>query len=137
MVKIIQDLWIQRKDGIVIFSRVFHQKMETQLFGALMSALETFAKELSEGGGINNFEVANIRFSLIKKQNLLFIVNSAKTVKEKKIVTELEEIADKFVRLFPETTSSEWCEDVNKYACFEKEIEGALEDPVKKFWSDF
>ncbi len=101
-----------------------------------MSALDTFAKEISDGG-INNFEVSNIRFTLIKKLNLLFIVNSAKTVKEKKITAELEQIADKFVNLFPETTGSNWCEDVNKYACFAKEIEGALEDPVKKFWSDF
>ena len=72
MVKAIQDLWIQRTDGIVIFSRVFHKTMEDQLFGALLSALNSFAYEIANGG-LTNFEIKNIRFTIIKKENLFFI----------------------------------------------------------------
>ncbi len=136
MVKAIQDIWIQRSEGIVIFSRVFHQTVEEQLFGALMSALNSFALEIASGG-INNFEIQNIRFTIKKKQNLLFIVNSSKKFKEKKILSELEQIADKFIEMYPETVLEDWDGSVDRYKSFEKEISNALEDPVKKFWNDF
>ena len=88
MVKAIQDLWIQRIGGIVIFSRVFHQTIEDQLFGALMSALNAFAQEIASAG-LTNFEIKNIRFTIIKKEHLYFIANSSKKHKEKKILAEL------------------------------------------------
>jgi uncharacterized membrane protein len=136
LVKAIQDLWIQRSDGIVIFSRVFHETIEDQLFGALMSALNSFAQEIASGG-INNFEIKNVRFTITKKENLLFIVNSSKKFKQKKVLAELEDIADKFIEKYPETVLDEWDGQIDKYKSFEKEISNALEDPVKKFWSDF
>ncbi len=46
MVKLIQDLWILSNSGIVVFSRAFDQKVDEQLFGGLMSALDTFAQLL-------------------------------------------------------------------------------------------
>ena len=136
MAKAIQDLWIQRTDGIVIFSRVFHQTIEDQLFGALMSALNSFAQEIADGG-LNNFEIKNIRFTIIKKGNLFFIANSSKKHKEKKILTELEQIAEKFIKQYPETSSDNWDGCIDDYQTFESKITDALEDPVKKFWNDF
>ncbi len=136
MVKAIQDLWIQRIDGIVLFSRVFHQTIEDQLFGALMSALNAFAQEIASGG-LNNFEIKNIRFSIIKKENLFFIANSSKKHKEKKILSELEKVAEKFLEQFPETNKNEWHGRLDEYQDFESKITDALEDPVKKFWNDF
>ena len=136
MVKAIQDLWIQRSDGIVIFSRVFHQTVEDQLFGALMSALNSFAQEIANGN-INNFEIQDIRFTITKKENLLFIVNSSKKFKKKKILAELENIANKFIEKYPETNADEWDGGIDGYKEFEQEISNVLEDPVKKFWSDF
>ena len=136
MVKAIRDLWIQREDGIVIFSRVYHQTIEDQLFGALMSALNSFAQEIADGG-LNNFEIKNIRFTIIKKGNLFFIANSSKKYKEKKILTELEQISKKFVDLYPETTKVDWNGCIDEYMTFEDKISDVLEDPVKKFWDDF
>jgi len=136
MKKIIQDLWIQRTEGTVLFSRVFHQNIHTQLFGALMSALNSFAKEVASGG-LSSFEISNIRFSILKKNQLLFIANYAKRTKEKKVLAVLETLSDLFTKKFPETIEQDWCEDINSYLCFEKDIENLLEDPVKKFWSDF
>ncbi|MFX1388443.1 MAG: hypothetical protein ACFE9Z_00090 [Promethearchaeota archaeon] len=136
MVKAIQDLWIQRTDGIVIFSRVFHQKVEDQLFGALMSALNSFAQEIGDGG-LHSFEFQNIRFTIIKKGNLFFIANSSKNHKEKKILAELEQIAEKFIQDYPETSSDNWDGCIDDYETFKNKITDALEDPVKKFWNDF
>ena len=53
------------EEGIVLFSRVFNPKVDDQLFGGLMSALNTFAESLSDGG-LSNFELSDKRFALMK-----------------------------------------------------------------------
>ena len=101
-----------------------------------MSALNSFVQEITNGG-LNNFEIKNIRFTIIKKENLLFIANSSKKHKEKKILAELEHIAERFIEQYPETSSDNWDGCIDEYKTFESKITDMLEDPVKKFWSDF
>jgi hypothetical protein len=134
--KIVQDFWILKDDGLVLFSRVFHEQVEDQLFGALLSALDSFAQQVSEGG-LSNFELSNKRFTLIKKGGLLFIANSSKNVKEKKIIQELEVISQKFLEIYPENFFEEWDNDISIFQNFTSHIEDALEDPIKKFWNSF
>ena len=50
MVKLIKDLWILTESGITVFSRVIDPRVNPQLFGALMSAINSFAEKLTEGG---------------------------------------------------------------------------------------
>ena len=136
MTKIIQDIWILDDNGIVLFNRVFDEQMEAQLFGGLMSALNSFAQQLSDGG-LKNFEISNKRFTLIKKRGFLFIANSSKKFKEKKVTLQLEVIAQKFNNQYPDDFFKGWDNDVNVFIDFKNEIENALEDPVKKFWDGF
>lgn len=136
MVKIIQDIWIQRNDGVVLFSRVYNQKVEAQLFGALMSALNSFSKKLDKEG-LSSFELSDKRFTILKKKDLIFIANSSKKIKSKKVLHELKEVHEKFNKLYPETYFDSWDDDVSVFSDFEKEIEDALKDPIKKFWNDF
>jgi hypothetical protein len=110
--------------------------VEAQLFGALMSALNSFAQQLSDGG-LQNFELSNIRFTLIKKRGFLFIANSSNNFKEKKVILELEIIAQKFNNQYPDDFFKGWDNDVSIFVDFKNEIENALEDPVKKFWDGF
>ena len=135
MVKVIQDIWIQQNNGIVLFSRVYNRKIEDQLFGALMSALSSFTQELDKEG-LSSFELSDKRFIVLKKRTLLFIANSSKKFKHKKVLQELEEVSEKFFKTYQEKLEN-WDDDVSIFADFEKEIESALEDPVKKFWDDF
>lgn len=136
LTKVIQDVWILDDNGIVLFNRVFDDKIEVQLFGGLMSALNSFAQQLAEGG-LKNFEISNKRFTLIKKKGLLFIANSSKKFKEKKVILELEIIAQKFNTQYPDDFFKKWDHDINLFSDFKNEIENALEDPVKKFWDGF
>jgi hypothetical protein len=66
--KVIHDLWILTEDGTAVFSRIYDQELEVQLFAILMSALNSFAMEISTTG-ISNFELNNIRFDILKKKN--------------------------------------------------------------------
>ena len=135
MVKVVQDLWILTSTGIVVFKRVFNSKVNAQLFGGLMSALNSFANELASGG-LTNFELSSIRFTILKKYDFLFVSNSAKKVKEKRIQEELKDIAEKFFNKYPiDWFKTEWDGEISMFDDFEKDIESALEDPVKKFWA--
>ena len=68
MVKVIQDLWILTEAGIVLFNRVYDPKVSAQLFGALMTALDSYSKEIGMGhGGINNFEIKNKWLATVDK----------------------------------------------------------------------
>ena len=71
MTKLIQDLWILEDSGIVLFHRVFDEKVDANLFGGLLSALNSFAEEISKSG-LSIFVLSNKRFSLLKSKNYLF-----------------------------------------------------------------
>ena len=135
MAKVIQDLWVLTEAGIVVFSRVYDQKVNEQLFGAVMTALHTFALELASGG-LSNFELSSIRFTILKAQNFLFVANASKKYKEKKIQEELKKISEKFFLKYSDVLLN-WDYEINVFNDFEKEIENKLEDPIKIFWKDF
>lgn len=137
--KIVQDLWILSESGIVIFSRVFNPTVKEQLFGALMTALNSFASELASGG-LTSFELSNMRFTIQKQglldQAFLFICNSSKKVKEKKIFEELKLISERFFELYKDVLV-DWDNDVSYFSNFEEKIEDSLEETIKKFQKAF
>jgi hypothetical protein len=135
LVKVLQDLWVLTDSGIVLFSRVFNQTINEQLFGGLMTALNTFAGELAKGG-LSSFELSSIRFTIFKDKSLLFVANSSKKIKEKKVQDELKLIADKFKNKYSNVLN-EWDSDVNIFLDFNNEIQDSLEDTIKKFQDAF
>jgi len=137
LVKIIKDLWILTENGVVLFSRVFDQTINPQLFGGLMSALNTFAEKLTDGG-ISNFEMSDLRFVIVKRRTFLFIGSSLNKTKEKKVIDELKLISDLFFEVFNEILVN-WDNDVNHFSDFGDHIANSLKkQPIKKlkdaFW---
>ena len=124
------------EEGIVLFSRVFNPKVDDQLFGGLMIALNTFAEKLSDGG-LSNFGLSDKRFALMKMNNLLFVANASLDVKDKKLKDEIKKIAGKFFAKYPMDTIKNWNYDTSIFYDFEKEIEDTLKNPMKKFWNGF
>ncbi len=133
--KILQDIWILSEGGIVVFSRVFDTKVDEQLFGALMTALNTFAKELSSGG-LTSFELSSIRFTIIKSKRFLFIANSSKRIKEKRVIEELQKVSNRFFNKYSDVLLN-WDSDINVFSDFENEIEESLEETISKFQKAF
>ena len=135
--KILKDLWILTENGVVLFSRVFDQTINPQLFGGLMSALNTFAEKLTDGG-ISNFEMSDLRFVIVKRRSFLFIGSSLNKTKEKKVIDELKLISDMFFEVYNEILIN-WDNDVNYFSDFGDHIDKSLEkQPVKNlkdaFW---
>lgn len=136
MAKLLQDIWILVDSGVVLFHRVFSTQLDAQLFGALMTALNSFAEQLSKGG-LSNFELSNKRFTVIKRRSLIFIANSSKSNKPKKVAEELESIVEKFLELFPKELMDNFSGDIKEFLTFEKEIEDSLEETIRKFQKAF
>ncbi|MFX0048087.1 MAG: hypothetical protein ACFE8G_07950 [Candidatus Hermodarchaeota archaeon] len=123
--KILKDFWVLTDSGIVLFSKVYDQKVNPQLFGALMSALNKFAEALSDGG-ISSFEKSDLRFVIIKRRKFLFIGSSVIKTKEKKVIDELMQISDIFFRTY-EKTLINWDNDVSVFSDFGDFIDKSLE----------
>ncbi len=135
MGKILQDIWIINNSGIVIYNRVFEEKIDAQLFGALMTALNNFAKELVNEG-LSSFNLKKKRYSFAKRNNLLFIVSSDKKYKEKNVHKELEILIDAFFKNYEEELE-DWKGEIDIFSDFEKIFHESLEDPIKKLEQGF
>ncbi|MFX0031639.1 MAG: hypothetical protein ACFE8E_15205 [Candidatus Hodarchaeota archaeon] len=136
MVKVLQDIWILSEGGLVLYHRIYDEKIDEQLLGALMSALSSFAEEIVDEG-LSNFEVQNQKFTLFKKKGLLFIAKSPTKVHEKKVIEELNKIVEKFFQLYSNEILNSWDGDNSIFSNFEKEIEDSLEETIKKFQNAF
>ncbi|MFX1256376.1 MAG: hypothetical protein ACFFAN_00810, partial [Promethearchaeota archaeon] len=137
LAKVVQDLWILTKAGIVVFSRVFDEKVDEQLFGALMMALHTFAQNISQGG-LSSFDISSKRFTILKDyykdEEFLFVANSSNKVKDRKIQEELKKISNRFFEKYSNILENWDQSEIDLFYDFEKEIEDSLENPIKKFW---
>ena len=123
--RILIDFWVLTDNGIVLYSKVSDQKVNPQLFGALMSALNQFAEKLTDGG-ISNFEMSDLRFVIIKRRHFLFIGSSSNQTKEKKVVDELMLISDQFFKNYSEQLQN-WDNNVDTFSDFGDYIDKFLE----------
>ncbi len=130
-------MWIISEGGIVVFSRVYEETLDEQLFGALLTALNSFAEQIAQDG-LSNFELGNERFTILKRAHFIFIANSDKKIKPKKVLQELRSVMDKFFTVYSKETIDNWDNDVSIFSNFEQDIEDSLDDPIKKmekaFW---
>lgn len=136
MEKVIQDIWILNDYGIVLFSRVFNPKIDDQLFGGLMSALNTFAENIADGG-LSNFVIKDRKYIIMKQHEIIFIVNSSKKIKEKKVNEEMKSIANKFFNLYPKEMLDKWNGDISIFTDFKKHIKDSLQETIDKFEKAF
>jgi len=133
MIKILEDLWIM-KDSLVVFKKVSNEKINDQLFGGFMSAIESISRTLDKSG-ISNLQIGDKKFYFIKRENFMFIGNSIKIVKEKDILQELNLIANKFFSLYPIEKFENWNGDISLLTDFENYIKETLDPSFGKLKS--
>lgn len=117
-----------------MFNRVFNESVSPQAFGAMMSALSTFADQLADGG-LSNFELNNKRFTIIKKYDLMFIANSSKQFNQKKMNRELERVSKKFLKLYLDKIK-DYKGQIGAFTEFEEIIEDSLQESTIKTSED-
>lgn len=126
MAKVVQDLWILSDGGLLLYKRVYDERVDAQMYGSLMSALSSFAQEIIDGG-LHSIELDLIRFTVLKVNDFLFVANSPKKIKEKKVHDELIIISDKFFKLYSlEWFKTEWRNEIKHFKDFGKEIKSSF-----------
>jgi hypothetical protein len=113
-----------------VYSRVIDPRVNPQLFGALMSALNTFAEKLTNEG-MTNFELSNIRFSIVKQNKFLFVASSSNKIKAKKVFNEIRTVSTKFFDLYPEEMLEKWDSNIDLFDNFLDAIKSSLENESK------
>ena len=137
MVVDIDDLWILTKAGITIFRKLQNDSVQDQLFGALMSALNSFSSKVFEGE-LSTFGFGNKIFTIIRKNDIIFVGSHLKKVKEKKIIKELEFVIKKFFEVYPkdllDNLLSKWDGDIDVFSDFGKHIYETTEEKFKELF---
>jgi len=134
--KIIRDIWILTESGVTVFSRAIDPRVNPQIFGALISALNIYAEKLTDGG-ISNFTLSDIRFVIIKRAPFLFVANASNKIKTKKVTDELRVISDKFFKTYSQDVLDNWDSDVSVFNNFKNLIDDSLDETAKKFQESF
>ncbi|MEE9379390.1 MAG: hypothetical protein V3V33_15300 [Candidatus Lokiarchaeia archaeon] len=127
MVKLVQDLWILSQSGKVLYQRVFNVKMHAQLFGALLSALTSFSKEISNTG-LLNFQSSSFKFTLLKKEPLDFVATSDVKDNIKKVKAGLNKISKIFFTKYEDILADwdNWDRNTDYFSDFKEDIKAYL-----------
>ncbi len=127
MVKLVQDIWILSQAGKVLYQRVFNVKMHAQLFGALLSALTSFSKEISNTG-LTNFQSSSYKFTMLKKEPLDFVVTSDVQDNVKKVKTGLNKISKIFFTKYKDILADwdNWDRNTDYFSDFEEDIKAYI-----------
>lgn len=83
--------------------KTYENTLDEQLFGALLTALNSFAEEIAHDG-LSNFELSDMRFTILKRAHFVFIANSDKKIKPKKVLQELRTVMDIFFTVYSKET---------------------------------
>lgn len=129
MVKVVQDFWIITQAGKVLYKRVFNVKMHAQLFGALLSALTSFSKEITSSG-LTNFQSSSYKFTILKKEQFDFVATSNSNDKVKKVQGDLKKISIKFFKKYANILANwdNWNQNTDDFSDFEETIKDYLKD---------
>jgi hypothetical protein len=124
MTKFVQDLWILLKTGAVIFhysSSSHENKQDPNIMGAILSAVDTYSEQLSEGG-VSSFQFVNKRLTFLKTHNMMFVVSTQTKTKPKKIQQFLNDTSDDFFNLYTVDALENWEGDFDFFDEFNKEL---------------
>lgn len=124
----IRDLWILLKEGLLIFQHVISEDVNPDLFAGMLSALNTFAKNLSEGG-ITSFDIdEHKRFVLVKKNHCIFVTRTLCKYDIDLIQKELGSIAKLFSEKYENKKLKDWVGgDTIEFSKFEEELKRFLD----------
>ena len=119
MLQHIDDFWILKNSGIVLFHYQSYEEVDKNLFGAITIAINSYADLLSEGG-LSSFQFITKMFTFIKKRDIIFVGKSSVRAKEQNVKQELIQISEKFFEHYSEDFLDDWKGNIAVFSDFEK-----------------
>jgi hypothetical protein len=133
-----RDVIVISETGLTAYQRFWTGSVDEALLGAVLSSLHTFVRgSLRED--LAAFELKEYKFHFLRRGAFIFCASCTPKTKAKKIRADLEEIADKFFRSYPETARESFLidGDSERFLGFSDKIEECIEinERVEDFWS--
>jgi len=126
MLQHIDDFWILKDSGIVLFHYQPYEEIDKNLFGAITIALNSYA-DIPSKGGLSSFQFITKMFTFIKKRDIIFVGKSSVKAKEKNVKQELNEISEKFFGHYSENFLNEWKGNITIFSDFEKVLNNSYQ----------
>lgn len=118
MIRDLQDLWIIREGGVVVFSKKNNESINDQFIGGFISALSSFTKVLLNDM-LSRFTTHKLQVEILTNKGFMFVGRFPKRVKEKQVKRELEFIVNKFFEYFPQDKINKFGTNMKYYQQFE------------------
>ena len=137
MIKHLQDLWILKEGGIVIFSKKDNNEINEQFIGGFISALSSFSKAILNEM-LSYFATDNLKVKILSEQGFMFVGRFPKKIKDKQIVKELNFIVEKFFEFYHKKKLYNIEIHINEFSEFGKLLEPEYEnlaDYVSHIWN--
>ena len=137
----IDEFWIVSWDGIPLYSYSPSEKLNQNLIGGFFSAIQAFAKEMTQGFGkeyVKSLSIGKFNYIFLSNHSfqLFFISKSNKKVKEKQISKHLKTIEKMFLEKY-ESVLTNFDGDVTSFGDFNYEFQNYFNDnfrSLKGMW---
>ena len=130
----INDLWIIHTNGTVIYSKINTQNFDKEIIGSFVAAMNTFAKEFAKGD-LNNINIGNSRFYMMKLMDFLFVANTKNNSEPKQVGKKIRANITKFVTQFPTNMLRYWEDNLEFFDSFKPDLEEKCDEPIDKLRS--
>lgn len=121
----LEDIWIMRKEGTVLFNHVINECVNEQIFGSFMSAVESFANKIDQSG-LSNFQVGQKTFISKYVQDMYFIASYSSKVNPKEAEAELDYLASMFLSIY-QVQLNRFHGNVKPFKDFEKKMHKSMD----------
>ncbi len=128
LLRFLDDIWILRKEGTVLFHRVVKEGVDDQLIGSLMSAIDSFARMI-DGGGLTNFQIGYKNYILRKEKDIYFLASCPLKSNLKKAQDALIFISRQFLLAYHDELDS-FNGDIVPFKRFEEKLNA----PMDYYW---
>jgi hypothetical protein len=125
MIRMLEDIWIMRREGTVLYHRMADENIDEQLLGSLMSAIESFAQKINKGG-LSSFQIGPRLFVIRKEHELFFLASCASNANVKKAKDALVFLSEFFLYTY-DAELHVFKGDVRPFKNFEKKLHESMD----------
>jgi len=138
VIRDLQDLWILKEGGVVVFSKKNNKSINDQFIGGFISALSSFTKVILNDI-LSHFATHNLQVKILSKEGFMFVGRFPKKIKDKQVKKELDYIVSKFFEYFPQDQINKFGTDMKYYQKFEDILTHnyeTLTDYISYIWNN-
>jgi len=136
-VPVIDEFYVIAESGLCYYSKSKQKAVDQNLFSGIFSALISMSRQISSEGfktseGIKSLVLKNRKYSIAKKQGLLFVACTTPKVKDTLIHKELVEMQQIFLLRFSTAKLADWNGNVTIFRALDPQYDKYFTESAAK-----